>query len=251
MAPKILPPLEPGVVDRARALPLWRQVQLELERDIKKGEMAAGERLPTEADLAVRFSVHRHTIRRALDALRDKDLIRVEHGHGIYVRENTIAHAITPNARLSATVRQLSQSADRKVLGSEKVNADLLVSRALNIRNRSLVRQIDLLDFINGVPVSLSAMYFVLPRFSGIEKHITATGSITTSFAKLGVDKYQRKETRLSARLPTREEAELLVQPRSLPIMTILSVDVDDHGVPIAYCQSCVSTRWIELVVRF
>jgi len=94
-------------------------------------------------------------------------------------------------------------------------------------------------------------MFFPLPRFSGIEKLIEETSSITTSLAKLGVEKYQRKETRVSARLPTKTEAELLDQPRTLPIMTIWSLDVDESGDPIAYSQSCVSTRWIELVVRF
>ncbi|QRM32584.1 phosphonate metabolism transcriptional regulator PhnF [Microvirga sp. VF16] len=251
MVRKVLPPLEQGVVDRARALPLWRQVQAELERDIKKGELAAGDRLPTEAELALRFDVHRHTVRRALDALRDKELIRVEHGHGIYVRERTVAHEVTPEGRLSATIRQLSRSNDRKVLGSKRVQADQTVSRALRLRSRSPVQRVDLLGGINGIPATLSAMYFPLPRFIGIENYIDETGSISTSLARLGVDKYQRKETRISARMPSRAEAELLDQARTLPVMTILSLDVDEHGQPIAYSQSCVSTRWLELVVRF
>ncbi|MGV3553326.1 phosphonate metabolism transcriptional regulator PhnF [Rhizobium sp.] len=251
MTRKALPPLAPGTVDRSRALPLWRQVQTELERDIVAGAISAGERFPTEAELSERFSVHRHTVRRAIESLRERNLIRVEHGHGIFVRERTVPHALTAEGRLSTTIRQLSQNNDRKILGTDKVQADPAVSRALQIRSRTLVRRVDMLGGINGAPATVSSMYFPLPRFIGIERHIEESGSITGSFAKLGVEKYQRKETRVSARLPTKAEADLLDQPRTLPVMTIWSLDIDSDGKPVAYSQSCISTRWIELVVRF
>ncbi|MDH2347751.1 phosphonate metabolism transcriptional regulator PhnF [Bradyrhizobium sp. SSUT77] len=240
-----------GAIKRSRAIALWRQVQAELEREILTGAVAPGDRLPTELELSTRFNVHRHTIRRAVDTLREKQLVRVEHGHGIYVRERTIPYSLSPDGRLSTTLRQLSRTNDRRMLATKKVCADNTIAKALLIRAGQPVRRVDLLSGIDGVPVTLSQMYFPLPRFSGIEKHIDKTGSITSSLSKLGVQKYQRRETRVSARLPSRCEAELLDQARTQPVLTVYSLDVDDRGSPIAYSHSCLSTRWIELVVRF
>ncbi|MDX8450230.1 phosphonate metabolism transcriptional regulator PhnF [Mesorhizobium captivum] len=251
MSRKILPPIESGIVDPKRSLPLWRQVQAELELDISRGEMVAGDRFPTEAELAQRFNVHRHTVRRAIEALREKALVRVEHGHGTYVRERTVPHVLSSGGRLSATLRQLSHTNDRRVVGTDKIGPDPAISKALRLKPRQEVMRVDLLGEMDGTPVTFSAMHFPLPRFKGIEKLIERTGSITHSLTAFGVAQYQRRETRVSAKLPTRSEAELLDQPRTQPVLTIWSLDVDDTGSPITYSRSCLSTRWIELVVRF
>jgi DNA-binding transcriptional MocR family regulator len=45
---------------------LWREIAETLEVEIARGHAAAGARLPTEAELAARFGVNRHTVRHAL-----------------------------------------------------------------------------------------------------------------------------------------------------------------------------------------
>lgn len=240
-----------SIVSRSRSLPLWRQVKNEIERDILKGILAAGERLPTEAALAERFAVHRHTVRRAVEALRDRNLIRVEHGRGIFVREQTIPYALGPQSRLTTTLRELSRTNDRRVISSRRASADQETAGALSIREGGPVREVVLLTSIQGTPVSFAKMYFPLPRFQGIEEFILATGSISKAFALLGAEKYRRRETRIGAKLPSPEEAIALGQPRSSPVITIRSVDVDEKDLPIAFSRSCSPSRWMELVVKF
>ena len=55
---------------------LWRRIADDLERAIATGELAAGERLPGEVEIAARFGVNRHTVRRALAALAGRGLVR-------------------------------------------------------------------------------------------------------------------------------------------------------------------------------
>ena len=43
----------------------WRRIADDLERAITSGELAAGTRLPGENEIAARFGVNRHTVRRA------------------------------------------------------------------------------------------------------------------------------------------------------------------------------------------
>src|SRR3546814_8669073 len=61
-----------------------------LADEIRTGQWGEGARLPTEAELAARFRVNRHTLRRAIGGLVDRGLVRVEQGRGIFVRENVL-----------------------------------------------------------------------------------------------------------------------------------------------------------------
>ncbi len=58
----------------------------QLQRSIKSGAYAAEERLPTEHDLAIEFSVSRPIVREALRRLREQGLIYSRRGAGSFVR---------------------------------------------------------------------------------------------------------------------------------------------------------------------
>lgn len=57
----------------------------DIAAQIARGELAPGQRLPSEADLAVHYGAARMTIRRATRELRERGLIKVLSGKGTYV----------------------------------------------------------------------------------------------------------------------------------------------------------------------
>ena len=66
---------------------LYRQVVLKILQLTGSGEYPAGSRLPSERELAERFSVSRPTIREAVIALEAQGVVTVKTGSGVYVRE--------------------------------------------------------------------------------------------------------------------------------------------------------------------
>lgn len=64
---------------------LYLQVAEQLRGLIAAGTFAAGDRLPSERDLAARFEVSRPTIREAMIALEIAGLVEVRSGSGVYV----------------------------------------------------------------------------------------------------------------------------------------------------------------------
>lgn len=66
---------------------VYRQLARELRRQITDGELAAGQRLPSENTLIQRYGFARETVRRALRELRTEGLIVVRPGIGTWVRE--------------------------------------------------------------------------------------------------------------------------------------------------------------------
>jgi DNA-binding FadR family transcriptional regulator len=66
---------------------LYRQIADQIRRLITKGDVAPGERLPAERDLARQLGVSRPSLREALIALEVEGLLDVRVGSGIYVAQ--------------------------------------------------------------------------------------------------------------------------------------------------------------------
>ena len=80
---------------------LWKEIHDELLNDVRAGHYAAGEKMPTEAELARRFNVNRHTVRRALGLLRENGFVLSKKGAGVFVtgKMQPIALANGPDFR--------------------------------------------------------------------------------------------------------------------------------------------------------
>jgi GntR family transcriptional regulator len=64
---------------------LWQQVYDDVVGDIRSGELAVDDRLPSEYELADLYGVSRDVIRRAKEELVSDGWIIVLHGRGTYV----------------------------------------------------------------------------------------------------------------------------------------------------------------------
>jgi DNA-binding GntR family transcriptional regulator len=66
----------------------YRRVALDIESRIKSGELVPGARLLSERHLAEYYGVAFHTVRHAMQILRERDLIVSIHGRGTFVSES-------------------------------------------------------------------------------------------------------------------------------------------------------------------
>src|SRR3546814_943740 len=80
---------------------LWRQIAETLEKDIREQVYEPGQRLPTEAELAERFSVNRHTVRRGIAFLEQEGVLRVEQGRGTFVQERMVDYRLGKRTRFT------------------------------------------------------------------------------------------------------------------------------------------------------
>lgn len=62
----------------------------QLKEDILSGRIQAGEKLPSENELAAGFSISRHTVRKALSILENEGYITARHGKGTFCSERMI-----------------------------------------------------------------------------------------------------------------------------------------------------------------
>ena len=71
-----------GHLDRLSAVPLYYQLQEVFKQDIEAGNWAAGDLLPSEAELGDGLGVSRTVIRKALDILQADGQVLRQKGRG-------------------------------------------------------------------------------------------------------------------------------------------------------------------------
>jgi len=238
----------PQPVARQDGVALWRQIADRLQRDIGAGVYAPGGRLPTEAEMSQQFRVNRHTVRRALDELSRGGLVRVEQGRGSFVAEDVLEYAVEARTRFSEWIRRHNMEPSGRLLQLEETAADARVAAGLGIRAGARVVLLERLGLADDRPVSLAQHHFPSARLRGILDALRSAPTITEALKAVGVSDYLRQTTRVSARLPSAEEAELLRMPRNRPLLVTENVNVDGGGMVVEFGVSRYPTPRVQIV---
>jgi GntR family phosphonate transport system transcriptional regulator len=243
--------LSGGVLSRGQGVALWRQIAGNLEGEITAGRRAPGSRLPTEAELSAHFAVNRHTVRRAMEELESRGLVRVEQGRGSFVAEDVLDYPLGSRTRFSEAIRRQNREPRGRILRVAEVASDAAVAAALRLCRGRPVIQVERLGLADGRPVVIGLHHFPLPRFAALRKLLAGgQASITVALAGCGVPDYRRASTRITARLPTPEEAELLQQARTRPVLVAEALNTDPAGEPVDYTIARYAAGRVQIVVE-
>lgn len=228
----------------------WARIAHDIASAIGRGIYAPGERLPSEQDLAEKFGVNRHTIRRSLSALGQIGLVRSTQGSGTFVEEFAVDLVLGKRIRHHHNLAQAGIKGGLRLLSSSRKRADAGIAQALQVRIGSPVLHLVVLGDGGGQPLHAGDRYFPLPRFAGLDTHLQETGSITQGFTRLGVADYTRQQSRISACLPRSEMADHLSQAATRPALQVTSVNVDASGIPIEYARTWFAGDRVTLTVE-
>jgi GntR family phosphonate transport system transcriptional regulator len=130
-----------------------------------------------------------------------------------------------------------------------EVPADAALAEALGIRRGRTVIVVERLALADGRPVVLGTHHFPASRFAQLPALLSANPSISAALAGCGVPDYRRQVTRITARLPTPEEAELLQQSRARPILVTEAVNTDPAGTVVDVTFGRYAAGRVQLVV--
>lgn len=216
---------------------------------IRDASMAPGDRLPTETELAKRFGVNRHTVRRALKHLEEAGNIEARQGRGRFVRLPAIQYQIGARPRFSNILADQDVEPATELLGIGVESAPETLARALSLRTGSKVVHIERLGLASGNPISIASHYLPLGRFPRFIEYYERHHSITRTLADCGVDDYVRRSTRVTSRLPTSRERSILGVPKHVPLIVTRSCNVDARGWPIEYGEALMASDRVELEI--
>jgi len=215
-------------------LPVYRQIRDVLVNEIQD-LYQPGESLPSENELAQRFGVNRHTLRRSIDELVADGLVERHHGKGVFVLEPAINYSIGSSTRFTETLQSQGRSTSSHVLRKQIIPARGTIATRLQIKDGDEVIFIETLRTVESKPFCIISHFIPLKSFPDVFENYDV-GSLH-EFLKVrhGIELI-REESLVSAVLPEVEDASLLNMPRQAPILRVKSLNLDiASSKPIEY----------------
>jgi GntR family phosphonate transport system transcriptional regulator len=229
------------------AAPVWRQIRDALGAELAR--YAPGDRLPSEAQLATRFGVNRHTVRRALGELQAEGLLHARRGAGVFVTGAPVAYRLGRRTRFTQNIAAAGHTGRRDILRLETLTGTQVELEALGLRAGEPVHVLECVGLSDEVPFTYASSVFPGRRLPDLPRALGRTGSITAALAECGVADYRRARTRLVAERAAGAMARHLRLPEGAPVLRAVSLNVDAEGRPIEYGRTWFCTDRIELVV--
>jgi GntR family phosphonate transport system transcriptional regulator len=231
---------------------VWRQIAQRIEGDLRAGGIDGGARLPTETELAARFDVNRHTVRRAIADLAARGLVRVEQGRGTFLQDLVVDYPLRRRTSFSANLLAQGREPTHEILEVIEiaaVEAVEAVAGPLAVRRGARVVQSTSIGLADGIPISYGRSWFPAARFPRLANRLREHSSISATLADYHLTDYRRETTRVLARLPSADEAIGLRQPANEPVLVTEAIDVDSAGRPIRYGVTCFAGARVQLTV--
>ncbi|MCX5586786.1 GntR family transcriptional regulator [Streptomyces erythrochromogenes] len=197
----------------------------DLRHQISSGHFAPGERLPSETQLATHYTVSTSTLRSALALLQSEGLVEKIHGNGNFVRRPLCritytggTAALAPWTAFSAPLRMTARTTN--------IEAPNHLTALLGVPPRTPLTEILFTTHEGKAPHSLAYTYVphdLAPAAPPLPEQI-AVGLADRCSAPSEV------RERVSARLPTQEEATVLRISSSLAVISLIRVATDATG---------------------
>ena len=215
--------------------PLWQVIAGALRDEIAEGGCGLGNKLPTEAVLAGRFGVNRHTVRHALSALAAEGLVHTRRGKGSFVAARPTDYPIGARVRFSENLLRAGRIPQWRVLSMETRAATDREAGALDLAPGDAVLLYVALSLADGMPVALGQSAVPADRLPGLATALQEEEGLTAALARIGIPDYTRASTRIVAEAATATQALHLRIEEGAPVLRRTGITVDSAGVPLEY----------------
>lgn len=215
--------------------PLWTAIRDTLRDEIATGHYRGGDRLPTEARLADRFAVNRHTVRRALADLAEAGVVHARRGAGVFVAHAQTAYPLGRRVRFHQNLHAAGQAPAKRPLSLETRNADPREAEALKLAPDDKVHVYEGLSLADDMPIAVFRSVFPAARFPRMVEILSHTPSVTAALTAQGVADYTRASTQITAKPASATLAMQLQIKAGDPILRTVSLNADLAGAPVEY----------------
>lgn len=240
-----------GIIERRSGVALWRQIADRMRLAINNGEHDDTGMMPSEAALAQKFGVNRHTVRSALAALADEGMVRAVQGVGTLIeRRDRLTFPISRRTRFSQGLDGQAKELESRLVRQAIEPASPVIADALGLAPGASCVKMDTLGIADGKPISSATSYFPADRFSGIGEIYRRTGSITKALAELGVADYVRRSTEISAVHAEGADVRLLKLSPGAILLVTTAINTDTAGSPIQYSRSRFAADRVKFFVE-
>lgn len=221
-------------LDRDSPVPLYRQIALLIERAIDRGDLAAGERIRNEIELAATLRVSRPTVRRAIAVLVTSGTIVRRRGIGTSVAHRIISLSLG-NEGIVENLTLDGEKPRFTVLDVRIEPASPVVHDAFDLDSGAAILHLRRLVRIDGAVIGLIDGY-VTPLLAAVTDPQFATTGLRTLVQERLAPVAELRHV-LDAVSAETVPARLLERPVAAPLLRIRTTGLDDHRVPLFYAE--------------
>lgn len=235
--------------------PKHKQIKEDIVEDILGGVYEPGDMIPKQSDYAKKYNVSRLTVRKAIDDLVIKGILRTEKGKGTFVQEiATKAYSYRRVAGFSSNVVSKTAKVHSKVVAIEEIEADKALASYLQIEEGGKVVMIGRLRYLNGVCVAFQKSFLPKERVAAIdfEKENLNEDSLYGVLRRKAGLVLSYVDERFRAIRADEELSDYFKVEEGDPILYIRRVTYDSNDRPIEYCKdyesSDVNGSWVRSI---
>jgi GntR family transcriptional regulator len=217
------------------SVPLYVQIaDIMLDR-IESGELAPGDRLPSERELSERLDINRLTLRRALRILEVQGLLVRRQGSGTYIAAPKIERHADQLVPFTQGMQRRGYTPGARVVLFERRPVEAGVAQKLKLLALAPVYYVHRLRLLNQEPVLLERFMVPAEYFPDFERFDLARRSLYEIMqTEYGVSVARARQS-LEPVVATEYEGKLLGIKPGAPLMLERRLTVDQDDRPIEY----------------
>lgn len=223
--------------------PLYRQIKTLILQALEAGEWRPGQAIPSEQELAARFSVSQGTVRKAIDEMAADNLLVRKQGKGTYVASHNDPRALFRFLRLVPNDGDLSHPQSLP-LDCWRAKAGQEASRMLAIESGAPIIIIRRLLKFAQKPVVIDEIYLPGEVFPGLNLETLQewNGSLYSLFESRFGLRMIRAQERIRAVGADRSTSEVLKVPENTPLLSVERVTYTYGDKPVEWRRGLYST---------
>jgi GntR family phosphonate transport system transcriptional regulator len=229
--------------------PIWKSIADTLAAEIAAGHYRPGDKLPTEAALAQRFGVNRHTVRQALASHAATGMLHSRRGSGVFVAAKPTRYPLGRRVRYHQSLAAAGQSASKAILRLETRASDEGEATQLGLATGDPVHVYEGISLADNAPIALFRSVFPAMRFPGLLGGLDRTHSVTAAFAAEGLADYTRARTEITAKTASAAQALHLRIAEGAAILRTDSLNIDTGGAPVEIGRTWFAGDRVSLLV--
>ncbi len=218
--------------------PLWKSIADTLSGEIAAGQYAPGDKLPTEAQLATRFGVNRHTVRQALASLAEADVLYARRGAGVFVTQVPTEYPIGKRVRFHQNLIAARRVPEKEILSLGTRSGIEPECTALELAAGAQVTVYEGVSLADSQPIALFRSVFPTSLFPSLLEDLKELKSVTEALKRSGIEDYTRVTTRLTAKKASATQALHLRIREGDPILRSVGINVDEDRRPVEFGYS-------------
>jgi GntR family transcriptional regulator len=222
-------------------IPLYHQLMERLKDSIEKGNWTPGDKIPSENQLMVQFSVSRNTAKKAIEELVQEGILYRIQGKGTYVAKPKLQQSLMGFYSFSKVLKEKGLNPKDIILKIEEVKPTVKIKEALQLGENMNVIEMKRLRCAEHEPFILESSFIPKHVVTDIEQ-LKKVGEISLYdlFSQQFNTMVTRAKEAFEPVLIRADESEYLQSEEGRPALLLERTAYNANGEPVEFCISIV-----------